>query len=250
LEQYPTKESRRGLVQRLNDLGLEVSGYSSDFTMCNPTVQRNAARYLDLFRRTIELCADVGSPMIRVDTISAPGSIEEDDYQPSMDRIAALWRDAAGIAEKAGVRLLWEFEPGFVFNKPSEIAEICEKVGHPNFGLVFDTCHAYMCAAAGSRQYGKKETLKGGITELLAMLRDWVRHVHLVDSDGTLWVDETSRHLPMGKGCIDFEVLAPELATIPAIDWWCIDHAFMADAWDRIESSLTTVRKLAAAPGA
>ncbi len=151
LEDYATQESRRGLVSRLADLNLGISGYSADFTTVNPTVKGNGVRYLDLFRRTVELCAEIGAPLIRIDTISAPGSIDEADYETALGRVADLWHEAAGIAGKAGVRMGWEFEPGFVFNKLSEIIAVHDRVDHPNFGLVFDTAHAYMCSVVGAR---------------------------------------------------------------------------------------------------
>ena len=48
--------------------------------------------------------------------MAAPGSIEEKDYEAAFDRLAGVWNSAAGIAQKAGIRLNWEFEPGFAFN--------------------------------------------------------------------------------------------------------------------------------------
>src|SRR5438874_1132662 len=79
-----------------------------------------------------------------------------------------------------------EFEPGFAFNKPSDIERIVDEVDESNFGVLFDTCHAHMVAAVGARQVGQKETLPGGALELAERLRGKIGHVHLIDSDGTL----------------------------------------------------------------
>jgi sugar phosphate isomerase/epimerase len=244
LDKYPTTASRKELVRFLGDHKLGVSGYAADFSSVNPVTAGNEQKYLDLFERNTQMCADIGSPAIRVDSIAAPGSIEENDYQAAFERLAGVWRAAAGIAQKAGIRLVWEFEPGFAFNKPSEILAMHAKVAHPNFRLMFDTSHAYMCGVVGARQHGTKETLPGGVAEFLKKLEGRIGAIHLIDSDGTLHGEETSTHRPFGEGYIDFESLAPRLLAVPNIDWWCIDMCFWAGSWELVESSLAFVRGL------
>jgi sugar phosphate isomerase/epimerase len=140
--------------------------------------------------------------------------------------------------------VVWEFEPGFVFNKPSEVLALHGRVGHPNFRLVFDTSHAYMCSVVGSRQYGAREVLPGGVVELLDRLSGRIGSVHLIDSDGTLYGDETSTHRPFGEGKIDFDALAPRLLALPGVDWWTIDLSFWAGSWELIDSSRAFVLDL------
>jgi sugar phosphate isomerase/epimerase len=244
LDKYPDAASRQELVQFLKDHRLGVSGYAADFTSANPVAEGNKQKYLDLFKRNTQMCVDIGSPAIRVDSIAAPGSIEEKDYAAAFDRLADVWRDSAEIARKAGIRLVWEFEPGFAFNKPSEILAMHTKVSHPNFNLMFDTSHAYMCGVVGARQHGPKETLPGGVPEFLKKLEGRISAIHLIDSDGTLHGDETSTHRPFGEGKIDFKTLAPRLLAVPNIEWWCIDMCFWAGSWELVESSLAYVRQL------
>jgi len=244
LDQYPNKESRQKLVRFLQDNRLGVSGYAADFTSINPVVAGNKQKYLDLFKRNTEMCVDIGSPCIRVDSIAAPGSIEDRDYRAAFDRLADVWRDSAGIAQAAGIRLVWEFEPGFAFNKPSEVVSMHQTVGHPNFWIMFDTSHAYMCAVVGARQHGAREVLSGGVEEFLGKLKGRIGAIHLIDSDGTLHGDETSTHRPFGEGFVDFRTLAPKLLDVPKIEWWCIDMCFWAGSWELVEPSLKFVRKL------
>jgi sugar phosphate isomerase/epimerase len=141
------------------------------------------------------------------------------------------------------VRVTWEFEPGFAFNKPSDVLRIVDEVGDDNFGVLFDTCHGYMVAVTGARQPGKKEVLPGGVVELASKLRGKINHVHLIDSDGTLHGGETSTHAPFGKGKIDFDKLLPELAKND-MDWWTIDLCFWPDAWVVTADSKKAVDKL------
>jgi sugar phosphate isomerase/epimerase len=244
LEDYPTAGSRRELIRFLKDHNLGVSGYAADFTAVNPVSEGNQARYLDLFRRNLEMCVDLGSPSLRVDTIAAPGSLAEDEYTACFERVAGIWQQAAEIARPAGVRVVWEFEPGFVFNKPSEVIALHTRVAHPNFYILFDTCHAYMCAVVGARQHPPKEILAGGIPELLTRLEGRIGAIHLIDSDGTLYGDETSTHRPFGEGRIDFDRIAPQLLAAPGIEWWCIDMCFWPGSWELVESSREFVLKL------
>ncbi len=200
-DKYPSAESRKELVKFLQDHKLGVSGYAADFTSVNPVAAGNKQKYLDLFQRNVQMCADIGSPAIRVDSIAAPGSIEE-------------------------------------------ILSMHTKVAHPNFRLMFDTSHAYMCAVVGARQHGARETLPGGVAEFLKKLEGRIGAIHLIDSDGTLHGDETSTHRPFGEGFIDFKSLAPQLLAVPNIQWWCIDMCFWAGSWELVESSLGFIRNL------
>ncbi|HEY3147491.1 MAG TPA: sugar phosphate isomerase/epimerase family protein [Dongiaceae bacterium] len=237
LENYPSAESRRQIVRLLNDSRLGVSGYAADFTSVNPVAEGNRRKYLDLFRRNVEMCVDIGSPSIRVDSGAAPGSLRDEEYDTAFQRLAGVWREAADIAQQGGVRLVWEFEPGFAFNKPSEVVAMHRQVAHRNFHILFDTSHAYMCSVVGARQHPPKETLAGGVPEFLRRLEGRIGAIHLIDSDGTLHGDETSTHRPFGEGLIDFKALAPRLLAVPNIEWWCIDMSFWAGSWELVEAS-------------
>jgi len=237
LDRYPTRASRDQIGQLLAGLNLGVSGYTADFYSVNPLAPENETRYLDLLRRNIEMCVDLGSPSLRVDTVAAPGSIPDSEYEDSFHRIARLWAEGADFASQAGVRLVWEFEPGFAFNKPDEVIRMHQEVRHPNFSILFDTSHAYMCAVVGARQHGQPNVLHGGVPEFLHKLHGRIGAIHLIDSDGTLYHDETSTHRPFGEGRIDFNRLIPMLLAVPNVDWWTIDITFWAGAWELIESS-------------
>ena len=71
-----------------------------------------------------------------------------------MDRIVERLGQGSKIAADYGMNICWEFEPGFAFNKPSEIVQIVDAVrakGNTNFGVLYDTCHAHMCAVVGGQ---------------------------------------------------------------------------------------------------
>ncbi len=243
LERYAGASARAELARFLSDLGLGVSGYAADLTAANP-VAAPKQKYLDLFAKNCELCATIGSPAIRVDTVAGPDTIADNEYDAAFHRVAELWRAAAGVAAEHGIRMVWEFEPGFAFNKPSEVVAMHDQVGHPNFGVMFDTSHAYMCGVVGARQHGARETLPGGVAEFLSKLEGRIGAIHLIDSDGTLHNNETSTHRPFGEGRIHFQTLAPQLLGVPGIEWWCVDLCFWPESWELLESSRAFAARL------
>ena len=246
---YPTAAKRRTLRQLIEDAGLAISGYAADLTTTCPARPRNRARYLERFEQAAEFAADVGAPFIRVDTVAAPGSIPEEGLPAAMDAIAECWHEAAGRAQQLGLRLVWEFEPGFLFNKPSEIIELHEKVRHPNFYLLFDTAHAYMSSVVGARHQGQAETLRRGLPQMLDLCAGRIGAVHVIDSDGSLYNDETSRHTPFGLGEIDFEAIAPTLRSLPGIDWLTVDLSFCRDRDQWLQACREYVEALLEGPG-
>ncbi|RKY00521.1 sugar phosphate isomerase/epimerase [Candidatus Poribacteria bacterium] len=237
-DDYPMKADRDALRALIKVNGLEVSGLAADFWSGPPPASDEALKddaYIKLFKKNLQLCVDLGAPAIRVDTVSPPDAeIPGVDRKTAWRRIAELWRECAEIASKFGVKVVWEFEPGFMFNKPSEVVGLVEEVNHPNFSVLFDTCHAYMCAVVGARQPEPKETLKGGVAEFARMLKGKIGHIHLIDSDGTLHDGETSTHRPFGEGLIDFDEVIPAIVEDAEYkgEWWTIDLCFWPQAWE------------------
>jgi sugar phosphate isomerase/epimerase len=227
-----TKEQRQAVTEKVKAKGLAWSGLAANLWGEKLINTDDNSSYVNEFRKNVEFCNDLGIDAIRVDTVQPPTIFSEVDEGTARRRVVETWKRCAQEAADRGVRVVWEFEPGFAFNKPSDIQRILEEVNHPNFTTEFDTCHAHMVAAVGARQPGQKETLPGGALELAQRLRGKIGHIHLIDSDGTLHDDETSTHAPIGEGLLDFDALLPELnrSGVPT-DWWCIDLCFWPDAW-------------------
>jgi sugar phosphate isomerase/epimerase len=107
------------------------------------------------------------------------------------------------------------------------------KVDHPNFSIMFDSCHAYMSSVIGARQMGEKELLPKGVVQFAHMLTGKIGHVHLIDSDGTLHDGDTSTHAPLGTGKLDFDEIIPAILDAGYKDeWWTIDLCFWPKALD------------------
>jgi sugar phosphate isomerase/epimerase len=254
---HPTRASRQKLKKEIADHGLALSGIAVDLWSFKAPgtsiLDETPAAYVTAFLGWCAFASDLDAKTIRVDTVLPPNFFETEDgkkigYQQGLDRIVAVWDKCSKIAADYGLNVCWEFEPGFAFNKPSEIVRIVDAVrgkGNSNFGVLFDSCHAHMCAAVGANHAGQKETLPGGELELLERLKGKITHVHLIDSDGSLNEHNTSTHNPFGTGKLNFDQLIPAIqkAGVPH-NWWCVDLCFWPNAWEVTAQSKKFLDKL------
>jgi sugar phosphate isomerase/epimerase len=248
---HDTKEKRQKLKNMVLDHGLEFSGLAADLWSQKLVSVADHGPFLTTFEKNLDFADDLGIRTIRVDTVEPIAVMIERrlDSRLVIDRVVSAFDRSAKLAARRGINVAWEFEPGFPLNKPSEILEVVQRVhddlDNPNFGVLFDSCHAYMCAVVGANQIDPCETLAGGEIELLRRLTGRITHVHLIDSDGTLNEHNTSTHCPFGTGKIDFDKLVPELiATGVPNDWWCVDLCFWPNAWEVAAESRSFLDKL------
>ncbi len=245
--EYNTRAKRLEIKKMLDDHGLAVSGLAANFSAVPPALV-SPTQYIEVVMTNLDICHDLNIPKLRVDTISPPTEIPGGmDYETCFWRVAQVFHRAAEVCAREGVKLVWEFEPGFLFNKPSEVVRMVYAVDHPNFSVLFDSCHAYMCAVVGARQLGEKETLPGGVAQFAHMLTGKIGHVHFIDSDGTLHDDETSTHAPFGQGVLNFDEIAKALLEAGYTDeWWPIDLCFWPKALEATAGAKAFMDQLAA----
>jgi sugar phosphate isomerase/epimerase len=251
----PEKQQREELRARLAELGLGLSGMAANLWGERLINTDDQGKYIFEFRKNSEFAKDLGIQGIRVDTVQGPSILREVDYATAMERVVRTWRLCCEIASDNGQYVTWEFEPGFAFNKPSDILRIHDEVDHANFGILYDTCHGQMVGVMGARQERKKEVFPSQV-EFLAALNGRINHIHLIDSDNTCHkdaqgADETSTHPPFGQGVIDFDTVVPALVKASRLphDWWTIDLCFWPDAWAATESCRSRAVALAAKYG-
>lgn len=215
----------RKLRAQIDSFGLGISGFAPDMTSAPPTTSSEAV-YLRLIDAARAFCERMGITTLRVDSVSPPIELGEADYEARFARTVGNFTAAADRLARSGVQLVWEFEPGFWLNGPSEVVRLLEAVDSDNFGVLFDTSHA-LTSARGRRQTPPVELLEGGAVEYARLLKPWVRHLHLIDSVGVLHDDETSEHLPFGTGEVEFDAVIDELGrTATDLEWWTVDYCF------------------------
>lgn len=243
-ESYNTKLKCIELRKSIEHYNLGISGYAPDFRHVPPAELASEA-YIEALEKMLRFCNWMEIDVLRVDTISPPDALSADEYSSRFGRLAHTWSQAAEVCAKAGIKLVWEFEPGFWLNKPSEVVSIVHAVNHNNFKVLFDTSHAHMCAVVGARQNGDVETLKDGVSEFASMLKNHIGHFHLIDSDGTLHGNETSTHAPFGTGNIDFvSAISAMRDEVESLDWWCFDFCFCPTTERDAKKAIPFVEKI------
>lgn len=143
------------------------------------------------------------------------GGLEDNaDVHAAIKNLASSYREAATMCADAGMYLSFEIEPPFLFNRLEHLQQILAETDHPACKTNFDVSHFDLMS--GSR--GKPE-------EMLKQLGvQHIGHIHLTDTDGTLF-GGTSKHLPCGEGHCD---IAAALKTLweGGYNGW-----IMIDAW-------------------
>lgn len=245
------KSQREELKAKMAELGLGFSGIAANLWGEKLINTDDQTKYIEEFKKNAQFAEDLGITNVRVDTVQPPTVLEEVNPAIAYQRVVNTWRRCCEIAEDHGQTVVWEFEPGFAFNKPSQILHIHDGVNKENFGILYDTCHGEMVGVVGARQPGEKEVLANQV-EFIRKLHGRILHVHLIDSDGTCHKDangddETSAHPPFGLGYLDFDTIVPELvkASQQRHDWWTIDLCFWPDAWEATATCKTKMDELA-----
>lgn len=247
---HPTPGSRAALMEKIENHGLAISGLSAGSYSGHLLDLENPDAYHAEFDANLDFAADLGIKGIRLDCVQPPTIHDEVPYQILFDRLTTAWSRCIERAGERGLYVTWEFEPGFAFNKPSDIEVVLDALPQSNFGVMYDTCHAQMVAVVGSRHHGEQEVLPGGQLELIKRLSGRINHIHLIDSDNKLHRDEqgneeTSSHPPFGEGLLDFDSIVPALAKEDiGHDWWTVDLCFWADAWEATAKCKTAIDEL------
>lgn len=249
-QNHPTKDDRQQLQQKVASHGLAISGFAQDLWSEHLLDTDDPTHYIQSFKANVDFAVDLGIKGIRVDTVQPPTIHATADHAMLLERLTSVWDRCIRYAGDKGLYVTWEFEPGFAFNKPSDIVRVLDALPHDNFGVLYDTCHGQMVAVVGARQQGQKETLSGGQLELIQKLSGRINHIHLIDSDNTCHKDakgddETSAHPPFGEGLLDFNQLVPALAREDVgHDWWTVDLCFWPDAWQATAKCKTALDAL------
>jgi sugar phosphate isomerase/epimerase len=227
-DSHPSRHKRDHVKKEIAEHGLAFSGMAPDLRSHKLVSVEDCGPYVAAFARYVLFAEDLGIPAIRVDTVEPTTELAAVDPKRIFDRTVKAFNLCAKIAADRGMRVCWEFEPHLPINTPAQITALVDAVrglNNPNFGVLFDSSHAHVCAA-------------GAELDLLRSLKGKINHVHLADSDGTVDDHGVSRHLPLGAGRIDFGRLLPELqqSGLPD-DWWVIDLYNCPDAWDAVATA-------------
>jgi len=191
------EEQKQAIREALARNGLQISNINA-FMMhaVNDTRQRywhpswiEPDRYyrqvrIDHTKRALTLARELGARCI---TTEPGGPVEPGtSWQAALRLFVEGLRPVAEHAEKEGVLLLVEPEPGLLIETADQFLELMRHVDSPAVGLNFDVGHAY-CVGDDP-------------ATTIPRVAPYIRHFHLEDIAAT----RVHHHLIPGEGAIDF----------------------------------------------
>lgn len=146
---------------------------------------------IDFLRRAIDAAKSLGSDCVSIWSGVVRHSAGRDE---SMWRLVSGLRQVLDYAERRGVVLGFEPEPGMLIDTMEAMTELVERVNSPRLGLTLDIGHLH-CQ---------------GETPIAGVIRQWGRrlvNVHIEDMRAGV-----HEHLMFGEGEIDFPSVIADLA--------------------------------------
>ncbi len=129
-------------------------------------------------KRAIDLAAAVGSPAVSVTSGRCPAGL------PPEKALSVLRRSLEEVlrhAERLGVRVGIEYEPGLLIERTEELVRLIEKVKHPRLGANLDIGHVVV---AGEDPRKAIRALAGRIWNVHLEDIRGRKHYHLVPGEG------------------------------------------------------------------
>jgi hypothetical protein len=127
----PTKADRAKLKRKwpTTDSAFPASPWTWSFKKPGPSILDENPTPTWPFLGFTTFGSDLGIKTIRVDSVEPPDFLQTSKMdEAGTDRIVSVWDKCSKIAADHGMNVCWEFEPGFLFNKPSEILTIVDGV--------------------------------------------------------------------------------------------------------------------------
>ena len=187
----PAELAPRAIEAAAKAAGVTIANLGSypgaDFASDSEAAQ---AKALDEMKATIDLAVRFGARSIRV----RPGTGEDPAI---LDRIVPLFQESARYAGPRGIYLGMENHKGSLAGIPDVVVQLCEAVGSPHFGILYEPCNL----------------LHGGVDykEAFEAFAPWIVHIHVKDgrrADGRF----QATHL--GEGEIDYPWVVENLEAI------------------------------------
>jgi len=191
-------ERRKSIVDALARHGLRVSNINGFMmnAVCDPrqpfwhpswiepSPEYRAIRR-EHTKRALALAAEIGAAHVQTEPGGplAPGQSWDDAAQVFYDELMPC----VEVAEKLGVGLLIEPEPGLMIEKFDQFLRFIRRIDSPHLGLNFDIGHAF-CVGEDPQDWVER-------------MAPYARHYHFEDIAET----RMHQHLIPGRGAIDFD---------------------------------------------
>jgi sugar phosphate isomerase/epimerase len=172
---------------------------------------------VDHTKRALTMARELGATCITTEPGGPVGAGES--WAAALNLFVEELKPVAEHAEKEGVLLLVEPEPGLLIEKSEQFEEFMRHVDSPAVGLNFDVGHMFCVGEDPATS--------------LRRLAQFVRHVHLEDIAAT----RVHQHLVPGSGAIDFGETFQALTDIGYTGWVTVELYPYIDNPDRAAQS-------------
>jgi sugar phosphate isomerase/epimerase len=154
-------------------------------------------------KRALRLASELGAPTLQTEPGGprAPGQSWRDAAAVFYDEIMPC----VEVAERVGVCLLIEPEPGLLIERFEQYLEFVDRIRSPWIGLNFDIGHAY-CVGQEPHDW-------------IPRMAPHTRHYHIED----IAADRVHRHLIPGRGAIDFPATLRAIAATGYAGWITVE---------------------------
>jgi sugar phosphate isomerase/epimerase len=158
---------------------------------------------IDHTRRALTLARELGARCI---TTEPGGPVEPGgSWHKALALFVEGLKPVAEHAEKEGVLLLVEPEPGLLVETMDQFLELMQHVDSPAVGLNFDVGHAFCVGDEPATT--------------IPRVAKWIRHFHLEDIAAT----RVHQHLIPGTGAIDFAATLRAIRAIGYDGWLTVE---------------------------
>jgi sugar phosphate isomerase/epimerase len=175
--------------------------------------------------RALTLAREIGAPNI---TTEPGGPVEKgQSWSAALKLFVEELKPVAEHAEKEGVLLLVEPEPGLLIETAEQFAEFMRHIDSPAVGLNFDIGHFYCVGDEPAPTVHR--------------LKQYIKHFHLEDIAAT----RVHHHLVPGEGAIDFAATFQAIRDIGYRDWITIElYPYVDDPDAAARTALERVRRI------
>jgi sugar phosphate isomerase/epimerase len=183
---------------------------------------------IDHTKRALTLARELGSPCI---TTEPGGPVASgDSWSAALKLFVEMLKPVAEHAEKEGVLLLVEPEPGLLIETAGQFEEFMRHIDSPAVGLNFDVGHFY-CVGDDP-------------AATVPRMAKYTRHYHLEDIAGT----RVHHHLIPGEGAIDFAATFRAIRASGYDGWVTVElYPYVDDPDGAARAALEGVRTILAA---
>jgi sugar phosphate isomerase/epimerase len=180
---------------------------------------------VDHTTRALTLARELGAKCI---TTEPGGPLEPgQSWSAGLKLFVEMLKPVIAHAEKEGVLLLIEPEPGLLVETADQFLELMRHIDSPAVGLNFDIGHAY-CVGDDP-------------AETIPRVAKYIRHFHLEDIAAT----RVHHHLVPGEGAIDFAATFRAIRQIGYDGWVTIElYPYVDDPDAAARTALERVRPL------